>query len=363
MQKQATFRKRYLSFTLGTTVAAVLSFAVISACTQEQAKAKPNIVHKDQPPAPGVVATINGQNITEEDLIGDGKFDFYELKKREYDLKMERLNKLLQDRLIGAEAKADNMSTEDYINKKIVGGATKVSDSDVKKFIAEKHIPDSQVNPQIKERIISYLQQLKRQDAIEAHVAKLTKSNPVEVYFNKPKMDVQVEVGSAPRFGGDNAKVQIVEFSDFQCPYCARGADVVHELKAKYGNKINIAFKEFPLPMHHDARPAAEASLCVNEQGGDKFWKFHDLAFKAQDKLDAAGLAKLAKQAGVDEKKFADCVAAKKFAPAVDADVAYGEKIGVRSTPTFFVNGQLIAGAVPIDQFSEVIDDEMANKK
>jgi len=363
VQKQANFRKRYLSFTMGTTVAAVLSFAVISACTQEQAKAKPNIVHKDAAPAPGVVAKVDGQNISEDDLIGDGKFDFYELKKREYDLKMERLNKLLQDRLIGAEAKTASMSTEDYINKKIVGGGVKISDGDVKKFIAEKHIPDSQVNPQIKERIISYLQQLKRQDAIEAHVAKLTKNNPVEVYFNKPKMDVQVDAGNAPILGGTDAKVQVIEFSDFQCPYCARGAEVVHELKAKYGNKIKIAFKQFPLPMHHDARPSAEAALCVNEQGTAKFWKFHDLAFKAQDKLDSAGLAKLAKEAGADEKKFSECLTGKKFSSAVDEDMKYGEKIGVRSTPTFFVNGQLIAGAVPIEQFSEIIDDELANKK
>jgi len=332
---------------------------VISACTDSQAKAKINIVHKDTPPAAGVVATINGQNITEDQLIGDAKLDFFELKKREYDLKMERLNKLIQEQLIGAQAKAAGMSLDDFIAKKVVGNNIKISDHDMKKFIADKHIPESQINPQIKERITSYLQQLRKQDAVDAYVAKLTKNSPVDVYFNKPKMDIQVDVGNAPVWGGENAKVTILEFSDFQCPYCGKAAETVTEIKKKYGNKIKIAFKQFPLPMHQNARPAAEASMCVYEQGVGKFWKFHDAAFKAQDKLDAAGLVKLAKESGADDKKFSDCLAAKKFAKQVEADMEYGNKVGVKSTPTFFINGQIIAGAVPVEQFSEVIDEEL----
>src|SRR5581483_7351717 len=99
----------------------------------------------------------------------------------------------------------------------------------------------------------------------------------------------------------------------------------------------------FPLPMHQQARPTAEASLCVNEQGADKFWKFHDLAFKNQDKLDADSLAKFAKDAGADSKKFDECVKAGKYKEAVQKDMDYGEKIGVKSTPTFFINGQLVS--------------------
>jgi protein-disulfide isomerase len=112
--------------------------------------------------------------------------------------------------------------------------------------------------------------------------------------------------------------------------------------------------------MHKDARPAAEAALCVNEQGSDKFWKFHDVAFKNQDKLDPASLEKFAKESGANVDKYKECVGAKKYSDAVQKDMEYGEKIGVKSTPTFFVNGQLVSGAVPIEQFSEIIDDELS---
>ena len=193
-------RKKYLSVTLATTAATAVIFVIAAACTDHQAKAKPNFVTKDAPRA-GIVAKINGQDITEEELIGEDKLDFFDLKKREYELRMDRLNKLLVDRLIGAEAKKENMSTDDYIAKKVAKGDGKVSDKDYKKFVAEKKIPDAQINPQIKERIMNYLGMQKKQEQIQEYISKLTKSNPVEVYFKKPKMDVKVEVGNSPLYG------------------------------------------------------------------------------------------------------------------------------------------------------------------
>lgn len=354
--------KKYVSFTVLTTLVAIAAFVIISACSNRQAKAKPNYIFKD-PPRAGVVAKIGNDEITEEMLIGDDKMDFMELKKREYELKLDRLNKMLEEKLIGAQAKSANISKDDFIKKNITKGDIKISDSDYNKFVKEKRIPENQINPQIKERIINYLQTMKRQDMITDYIAKLTKSTPVEVYFSKPKMSVNVEAGNAPFYGKKDAAVVVIEFSDFQCPFCARGAETVTELKKKYGNKIKIAFRHFPLPMHKEARPASEASLCVNEQSMDKFWKYHDLLFKNQDKLDNENLKKYAKQVGADEKKFDECFNAKKFAAAVQEDEEYGNKIGVKSTPTFFINGQMISGAVPIENFSEIIDEELANAK
>jgi protein-disulfide isomerase len=356
------FRKKYFSLNLFSTFATTLSLVVLTACTDQAKANKPNFVHKDAP-SPEAVAKINGEVITKDTLIGANKLDFFELEKREYDLKMDQLNKLLEDKIIGAEAKKANMSQEDFINKKIYGGPIKISQKEFDEFVESKHIPKSQINDQIKERIFAYLETMKKQDLRTAFVAKQTKGNPVEVYFKKPKMQVQVDVGQAPVYGKADAPVTIVEFSDFQCPFCSRGAEIVTQIKKKYSNKVRIAFKQFPLPMHKDARPAAEASMCVNEQSSDKFWKFHDLAFKNQDKLDKASLDKYAKDSGADMKKFEECVTAKKYADYVTKDMAYGESIGVKSTPTFFVNGQLVSGAVPIEQFSEIIDEELAEKK
>jgi hypothetical protein len=337
------------------------SFSMMTACTQN-AKAKLNFVFKDAP-KPGIVAKIGSEEITEEMLVGDDKLDFFELKKREYELRMTRLQKLLVDKLVGEEAKRANLSLEEFLSKKVMGGEVKVSDDKIKKFVAEKHIPQAQAdNPQIKERIVAYIQSQDRQALLEAHLIKLTKMTPVEVYFNKPKMMAKVDAGSAPFFGKKDAKVTIVEFSDFQCPYCSKGADIVGQLKKKYGSKIKFAFRHLPLPMHPNAKPAAEAAMCVNEQSTDRFWSFHDLMFKNQDKLDSANLEKFVKDVGADPKKFDECVKSKKYVEYVQKDMEYGDKLGVKSTPTFFINGQLLSGAVPFENFAEIIDEELTEK-
>lgn len=360
--KKTDLRSKYVPFTLATALSTAAIFVIVAACTDNQAKAKPNIIMKDAPKA-GIVGKIGGKDITEEELVGSDKMDFFEIEKRKYELSLDKFNRLMVEMLIGEEAKKEKMSTEEFITKKVVKGEPKPSEAELKKFIKDKNIPESQINPQIKERIIAYLGTQKKQDLIQAHIAKLTKNNPAEFYLKKPRMNLNVEVGNAPTFGKEGAPVTIVEFSDFQCPFCTRAANTVTEIKKKYGNKVRVAFRHFPLPMHKEAKPASEASMCINEQSSDKFWKYHDLLFKHQDKLDPASLEKYAKDVGADTKKFAECVAAGKYKDAVAKDQEYGEKIGVKSTPTFFVNGQLIAGAVPIEQFSEIIDEEIANKK
>jgi protein-disulfide isomerase len=348
--------------TLKVMTACLFAAGVIVACTSESAKAKINFLIKE-PTKPNIVAKINGEEITEEQLIGDAQLDLVQIKKQEYDLKMNQLNKLVQDKFLGAEAKKEGLaSSSDYINKKILKGEIKISDAEYKKFVKEKNIPESNINEQVKDRIFAYMKEQKKDDMIQSYLAKLTKNNPVEVYFKKPKSSMQVEVGEAPFKGSGSAKVTIVEFSDFQCPFCGKGADVVNLINKKYGNKVKIAFKQFPLPMHKDAPLTSEASMCVYEQNKDKFWKFHDLAFKNQDKLDSESLIKHAKTSGADEKKFKECLDSHKYKSYVEKDMAYGEKLGVRSTPTFFVNGQLISGAQDISVFSELIDEELSSK-
>lgn len=337
----------------------IASSALILALGCTQSSAKLNYVFKDSP-KPGIVAKIGTTEITEDELLsGEARINFIELKKKEYDLKLDQLNKLVQERLIGEEAKKANMSLDDYMKKSVLKKEIKIADSEYNEFVKAKKIPDAQITPQLKERIFSFMREEKQGKIVQEYVAKLTKSNPVEVYFKKPKLSIAVDVGNAPIWGNPNSKVTIVEFSDFQCPFCSRGAETVDELKKKYKGKIKIAFKHFPLSFHKDAKPAAEASMCAGDQGSEKFWKFHDIAFKNQKDLSPEALEKYAVQAGAQAAKYKECMASKKFAAAVEADMAYGEKLGVRSTPTFFVNGELIAGALPADAFADIIDEAL----
>ena len=130
----------------------------------------------------------------------------------------------------------------------------------------------------------------------------------------------------------------------------------MEELKKKYGNKIKIVFKNFPLPFHVFAKKAAEAGFCAYEQGQKKFWMMYDKMFSDQSKLSETDLKKAAKLIGLDTKKFNSCLDSNKYSKQVEQDLAYGKQIGVKSTPTFFVNGQLINGAHPSKVFEDIID-------
>jgi len=168
----------------------------------------------------------------------------------------------------------------------------------------------------------------------------------------------KVEVGNAPVLGPKNAPVTIVLWSDFQCPYCGKVEPTLQQLRDEYKGKIRIAWKNQPLSFHPNAMPAAEAAMAADEQG--KFWEFHDALFKRQNELGPALYDEVAKQVGLDMNRFHASLEGHKHAAQIKADMAAGSALGADGTPTFFVNGKKLVGALPIDSFKQVIDAELA---
>src|SRR5438093_1514721 len=166
--------------------------------------------------------------------------------------------------------------------------------------------------------------------------------------------------GRPERGGGTKAPVTIIEFSDYQCPFCGRAESTVDEVMKHYGNKVRLVYRDFPLPMHPQARPASEAASCANAQG--KFWEYHATLFANQTALGEDQLKEYAKNVGLDAAKFDQCLKEKPFKAAIDKDVADGERVGVNGTPAFFINGRMLSGALPFDKFKEVIDEELTAK-
>ncbi len=167
----------------------------------------------------------------------------------------------------------------------------------------------------------------------------------------------KIEVGVAPVKGPKNAPVTIVEFSDFQCPFCKNVVPTLEALEKQYGNKVKVAFKNQPLPFHANARPAAAASLAANAQG--KFWEYHDKLFAHQEALDRASLEKYAAELGLDMSKFKAALDSKKFDAQITADATEATRAGAEGTPTFFINGRKLVGAQPLDAFKTIIDEEL----
>ena len=169
------------------------------------------------------------------------------------------------------------------------------------------------------------------------------------------KVDVPADAAS---FGPAVAKVTIVEWSDFQCPYCSRSAPVVKQLKEAYGKDVRFVFRHLPLPMHPDAPTAARAAVAAQAQG--KFWEMHDWMFDHQRELNQASLEKAAASLGMDLGKFKAVMESKETQARIDADVQAASASGVSATPTFFVNGREHVGGLPLDQFKAEIDKEIA---
>src|SRR5262249_31108018 len=154
---------------------------------------------------------------------------------------------------------------------------------------------------------------------------------------NAPAPLAKIEVGQAPVHGPKNAPVTIVEFSDFQCPFCKKVVPTLHDIEKQYGVKVKVAFKHQPLPFHSNAKLAAVASVAAQEQG--KFWEYHDKLFENQQALDRASLERYAGELGLNVSKFKSALDSKKLEARVDADVAEATRSGVQGTPTFFING------------------------
>ena len=309
-----------------------------------------------------VLARVNGKAITAGEVRADGG-DQFELLEREYlqrkhDILEAQLKKVVQDRLIDAEAAARGVS-KDKLLAEIKPG--EVTDADAEAFYEKNkaRIPATTSKEAVMPQIRAYLAQNGQQEARDKYFKTLEAKYKVD-YLLQP-MRVDVAANGFPAKGPAAAPVTIVEFSDFQCPFCSRITPTLEQVVSKYGNKVRLVFRQYPLPMHPNAAKAAEASLCANEQG--KFWEMHDAMFKDQGGLAVDGLkSKAAAITGINAASFNSCLDSGKETPAVQSDVKAGTKAGVNGTPAMFVNGRFISGVVTADDISKVIDEELKHK-
>ena len=212
---------------------------------------------------------------------------------------------------------------------------------------------------QMSSAIQKYLEDQRQTQAKLDLIAELRKAGPsIRVLIDAPRIAVAV-TSDDPAQGSATAPVTVVEYSDFQCPFCGRVMPTLKELRTKYGDKMRLVWKDFPLTqIHPQAFVAAQAGNCAREQG--KFWEFHDKLFANQSALQPEFLKKYAADTGLDTAKFNQCLDTSKYEARVQEALGAGGRLGITSTPTLFVNGRMINGAQPIEVFETAIDDELA---
>jgi len=256
---------------------------------------------------------------------------------------------MTEDYLLSQAAQQQKLSVDDYI-KKESSGKSGVTDADAKKFYDQNKTPQWPPYAQAKPQLMPMLNR-------QAMLDRLRKNEPVKILLEPKRM--AVDSSGHPSIGPKDAPITIVEFTDFQCPYCKASEATVKQVQAKYGNKVRLVHMDFPLSFHAHAMDAANAARCANDQ--NKFWPYRDSVFANQGKLTPTDLKAAAKTLGMNTTQFNECFDKGKHIEEIKKDQLAGEQVGVDGTPGFFIDGRPLVGAQPLDKFSEIIDDEIAS--
>jgi protein-disulfide isomerase/predicted small secreted protein len=304
-----------------------------------------------------VAAKVGDRTITLQELDEKAASNLMKVRQQEYEVRQQALDALVNEELFDREAKAKGVTRDKLIETEISSKVPEPSQAEVDAYYEQnKARMGGQTKEQIGPQIAAMLKSQKMAGVQQEYLKGLRDKYGVKVMLEPPR--VQVSVDNDPSRGGPvSAPVTIVEFSDFQCPFCSRAESVVDEVMKKYGNKVHLVYRDFPLSFHQNAETAAMASECANEQG--KYWEMHNAMFGNQSKLAAADLVETAGNIGLDKDKFKSCLDSGKYRAEVQKDAQDGQKYGVTGTPTFFINGIMIVGARGVDSFSEIIDREL----
>jgi len=314
------------------------------------------------------VAEVDGKPLTYGDLAADREVG-PKLRQAEtkaltdlYDQRRNLLDELISRRLLEEEAKAQGKTLEQWFQTDYMSSVPEASDAEAKAFYDEHkgQMPAGQSFDDLKPRIKQAVRQQKLRENMGKKLDELKAKHHVVVALEPPELP-RVEVqAKGPARGPSNAPVTIVEFSDFQCPYCGREVPVIERLMKEYDGKIRLVFRHYPLDFHPFAQKAAEAAACAQEQG--KFWELHDKMFGNQSKLGVDDLKGYAKAVGLDVAKFDKCLDSGEKKPLVEEDVKAGGEAGVSGTPAFFINGVFINGAQPYEHMKQAVDRELKRK-
>ncbi|HMH52192.1 MAG TPA: thioredoxin domain-containing protein [Candidatus Acidoferrum sp.] len=312
------------------------------------------------PPPKNAAATIGNEVISISEVEKSSATELAGLEEQRYRVLDRRLGAMIAEKLLTLEAKKRGVSMEALMHAEVTSKVPAVTGEDVNAFISQnrERLPKGD-EADLKVKVADYLHRLQLNQRTEAFVAGLREQTPVQVFL-KPPDPVRVSVDSKGGFarGPDDAAVTIVEFTDFQCPFCKNVVPTLKDLVTRYGDKVRWVFRDYPIVgLHPDAPLVHEAARCAGEQG--KFWLYHDLAFERAPAATPANLKAYAAEVGVEANAFSQCLDSHKHRAAVAADVETGSKLGVTGTPTFFINGQLLVGNQPLAEFQRVVEREL----
>jgi protein-disulfide isomerase len=362
-RKPSTVHRRRSSPLLGAMMCATLAISA-SACSKagaDSAQAAPAAVGTNSD-IPEVLATIGDEKITMKDIRARSGDQLDQLESQFLKARSKTVEATLQDilreKVIVAEATRTGKTLEDLVLAE-AGGTYDPTDVEIEKWYNDNRARlGTRTLDEVRSQIGDLLRKKRRDEAADKLQSRLNAQKKVAINFQPFRFTF--ENGTAPTLGESSAPVKVVEFSDFQCPFCKQFAPNLHEIEKNYGSKVQIVYRQYPIPsLHPFAFKAAEASLCAHEQG--KFWALHDMMFSEQEQLAVKDLKAKAGRLGMDQKKFDSCLDTGKYTEQVQNDMAEGTRVGITGTPAVFINGiEVAGGAVPYATVALAIEKELS---
>jgi protein-disulfide isomerase len=306
----------------------------------------------------GVVAEVNGSPILATELEPKVASRLARLRQEEYEIRRQTLEELIAERLLAAEASKRKVSTEELLRQEVDAKVAALPAEQVDLIYDQnKGRFAGQTRAEALARIRDVLAQRAKAERRAAFDKELRDAARVAVRLEVPRTTIAIPAG-APSTGPDNPRVTIVEFTDYQCPYCHRAQGVIDQVLSRYSGQVRFVHLDFPLDGHPGAVPAARAARCAGEQG--RFWEYHRSLMTSPGTLDDADLKGRATVLKLDLGGFGACLSSGRHEDAIQASLRQGEELGVTGTPAYFVNGRMLSGARPLESFTELIDSELA---
>ena len=299
-----------------------------------------------------IVAEIGGKKITRAELERKESAKLLSARYKLYLAERQVLSELIDEELLKQQAEREHVSVDELVNRHVTRTVTDPTEDQLRVYY--EGMQTEQPFEEVRSQIVEGLRQLRIEKARAAYLATLRQQESAKIVLEPPEADVRAD--NAPVRGTRTAPVTLIEFADYQCPYCQKIHPELKQLQQEFPGKVAFIFKDFPLPAHNRAPKAAEASRCAGDQG--KYWEYHDLLFQGKE-LDKEQLKLYAHELQLDQARFDRCLDSGQEAAPVEKDVKEGKSLGVVQTPAFFVNGHFFSGAVPYSTLRDLVQQQI----
>jgi protein-disulfide isomerase len=300
-----------------------------------------------------VIAEVGGQKLTIGDLQQGQGAQLLQARYQYYMNQRKALDQLIDDKLLEMDAQSRHLTRDELLNKVVYKDLKDPTEDQLQVYYEGMESTESY--EAVRDRVLEHIRELRRDKARAAYVKQLRSNAQVQVLLEPPLVNVNVKDAFAQ--GAKNPPVTVVEFADYECPYCQKVTPELQKLEKEYAGHLAVIYKDFPLPMHHAAEKAAEAARCAGEQG--KFWEYHDVLFYSKQ-LQVSELKAHARVLKLDGDRFDKCLDEGAETANVKKDQEEAHQLGLTGTPSFFVNGHFFSGAADYNVLKEMVEMQLA---